>query len=163
MRNGKQRERSGERGLSYLELVVAAMVLLVLASAVIPIARWDDKRRREVRLRGTLRQVRDAIDLYHKYVEEQMIVQSDVEQMGYPLTLEELYEGVEVSEPDVPDVKLVKFLQRMPIDPITEETEWGLRSYQDDWDSTSWGGENIYDIYSLSPVRALDGTYYSEW
>ena len=163
MWNGKQRERSGERGLSYLEMIVASMVLLVLATAVIPLARWDDKRRREVRLRGTLRQVRDAIDLYHKYVEEQMIVQSDVEQMGYPLTLEELYEGVEVSEPDVPDVKLVKFLQRMPIDPITEETDWGLRSYQDDWDSKSWGGENIYDIYSLSPVRALDGSYYSEW
>jgi general secretion pathway protein G len=122
MWNGKQRKRSGERGLSYLEMVVASMVVLVLASAIIPLARWDDKRRREVRLRGTLRQVRDAIDLYHKYVEEQMIVQSDVEQMGYPLTLEELYEGVEVSEPDSPDLKLVKFLQRMPIDPITEET-----------------------------------------
>ena len=152
-----------ERGFSYIEMLVTAMVLIVLASAVIPLARWDDKRRREVRLRLTLRQVRDAIDLYHKYVEEGLILQSDVEQMGYPLTIEELVEGVEVNDPESPDAKTVKFLQRMPIDPITEEADWGFRSYQDDWDSDSWGGENIYDIYSESHVRALDGTYYRDW
>ena len=139
------------------------MVLMVLASAVIPLARWDDKRRREVRLRLTLRQVRDAIDLYHKYVEEGLIIQSDIEQMGYPLTIDELVEGVDVADPQSPDAKTVKFLQRMPIDPITGEADWGFRSYQDDWDSTSWGGENIYDIYSESTVRALDGTYYGDW
>ena len=155
--------RCRERGFSYLEMLVTAMVLLVLASAVIPLARWDDKRRREARLRLTLRQVRDAIDLYHRYVEEGLIQQSDVEQMAYPLTIEELVEGVDVSDPQSPDAKTVRFLQRMPVDPMSGETDWGWRSYQDDWDSDSWGGENIYDIYSLSPVRALDGTYYREW
>ena len=155
--------RRRERGFTYLEMLVTAMVLLVLASAVIPLARWDDKRQREARLRITLRQVRSAIDQYHKYVEEGLIQQSDVEQMGYPLTIEELVEGVDVSDPQSPDAKTVKFLQRMPVDPMTGETEWGSRSYQDDWDSSSWGGENVYDIYSLSTVRALDGTYYNEW
>ncbi len=152
-----------ERVFSYIEMLVAAMVLIVLASAVIPLARWDDKRRREARLRLTLRQVRDAIDLYHKYSEEGLILQTDVEQMGYPLTIEELVEGVDVNDPESPDAKTVKFLQRMPIDPMTELTDWGLRSYQDDWDSSNWGGENIYDVYSLSSVRALDGSYYGEW
>ena len=70
---------------------------------------------------------------------------------------------MDVSDPTSPEAKTVRFLQRMPVDPMTGETDWGWRSYQDDWDSDSWGGENIYDIYSLSPVRALDGTYYREW
>jgi len=155
--------RCRARGFTYLEMLVTAAVLIILASAVIPMARWDDKRRREVRLRLTLQQVRDAIDLYHKYVEDGLIMQSDVEQMGYPLTIEELVEGVDVADPQSPDAKNVKFLPRMPIDPITGEADWGFRSYQDDWDSTNWGGENIYDIYSESTVRALDGTYYRDW
>ena len=160
---GWQRRPRSERGFSYIEMLVTAGVLLILASAVIPLARWDDKRRREARLRVTLKQIRHAIDEYHRYVEEGLIVQTDVEQMGYPLTLEELVEGVEVGDPQSPEVQIIKFLQRMPVDPITETEEWGKRSYQDDWDSTSWGGENIYDVYSLSEVRALDGTYYNEW
>ena len=156
-------KRSGERGFSYIELIVTCMVLLVLATAVIPLARWDDKRRREGRLRVTLQQVRHAIDEYHRYVEEGLILQSDVEQMGYPVSLEELVEGVEVNDPQSPEAEIVRFLQRMPVDPITEDVEWGLRSYQDDWDSQGWGGENVYDIYSLSTIKALDGTYYNEW
>ena len=99
-----------ERGFSYLEMLVPAMVLMVVASAVIPLARWDDKRRREVRLRLTLRQVRDAIDQYHKYVEEGLIQRSDVEQLGYPLTIEELVEGVDVSDQTSPEAKTVRFL-----------------------------------------------------
>jgi len=157
------RRSRNQRGFSYIELLVTASVLLILASAVIPLARWDDKRRREGRLRVTLVQVRHAIDQYHKYVEEGLIIQTDVEQMGYPLTLEELFEGIEVADPLSPESTMVRFLQRMPIDPITDEPEWGLRSYQDDWDSKSWGGENIYDVYSLSEITALDGTYYNEW
>jgi general secretion pathway protein G len=160
---GWSRRPAGERGFSYIELLVTVGLLAILATAVIPLSRWDDKRRREARLRVTLHQIRWAIDEYHRYVEEGLIIQEDVEQMGYPLSLEELVEGVEVNDPQSPEVVIVKFLQRMPVDPFTEEEEWGLRSYQDDWDSDTWGGENVYDVYSLSPVRALDGTYYEDW
>jgi len=160
---GWQRRPRDERGFSYIEMIITAIVLMILASAVIPLARWDDKRRREARLRITLEQIRHAIDEYHRYVEEGLIMQTDVEQMGYPLTLEELVDGVEVNDPNATEVMSIRFLQRMPEDPFTEDTEWGLRSYQDDWDSDNWGGENVYDVYSLSPLKALDGTYYSEW
>lgn len=160
--DGRTRRRRSA-GFSYIELLVAAAVLLVLASAVIPMARWDDKRRREARLRTSLTMMRDAIDQYHKYVEDGLIVQKDIEQMGYPLTLEELVDGVEVGDPQSPESETIRFLQRIPVDPITELPEWGLRSYQDDWDSTNWGGENVYDVYSLSDLRALDDTYYNEW
>ncbi len=107
--------------------------------------------------------MRAAIDQYKKYVDEGLIIQQDVTQLGYPLTLEELVEGIDVGDPQAPDSRTIKFLQRIPVDPFTEEPIWGLRSYQDDWDSTSWGGENVYDVYSLSDLRALDGTYYNEW
>jgi len=154
---------SRQSGLSYIELMVALVVLAVLASAVIPLARWDEKRRREERLRVHLATMRQAIDEYKKYVDEGLIVQSDVEQMGYPLTLEELVEGVEVGDPNSPDSQTIRFLRKVPEDPFTGEAEWGLRSYQDDWDSNSWGGENVYDVYSLSDIRALDDTYYKDW
>ncbi len=173
-----------QRGLTFLELVVALMVLLVLASAAVPLARWDEKRRRENRLRIQLGVMRSAIDQYKKMADQGQIVQTDVEQMGYPLTLEELVEGVEVttvvdpgqvgqenspagglSGPGAPgtQVQVVRFLKRFPEDPISGEMIWGLRSYQDDWDSENWGGENVYDVYSLSEIRALDGTYYLDW
>jgi general secretion pathway protein G len=150
-------------GLTYIELIVAVSVMLVLATAALPLKRWDDKRRREAHLRSTLQSMRDAIDLYKKYSDEGLIIQTDVEQMGYPLSLQELVEGIHVGDPESPEGKTVRFLRRIPVDPITERAEWGLRSYQDDWDSTSWGGENVYDVYSLAPGRALDGTLYSEW
>jgi general secretion pathway protein G len=157
------RSRRTESGLTYIEMYVALAVLLVLAISIIPLKRWDDRRRREAHLRRTLETVREAIDAYKKYSEEGLIVQTDVEQMGYPLSLEELVEGVEVGDPNSPDAKTVRFLRRIPVDPMTEEEEWGLRSYQDDWDSDSWGGENVYDIYSLARGTALDGTEYSDW
>jgi general secretion pathway protein G len=152
-----------EGGFSYVEMMVAAAVVVVLASAVIPLYRWDEKRRREARLRLTLDNIRSAIDQYHKYVEEGLIIQQDVEQMGYPLDLQELVDGVEVTDPQSPETTIVKFMSRIPVDPFTGEAEWGQRSYQDDFDATSWGGENVYDVYSLSTMRALDDSYYSEW
>lgn len=159
------RRRIGDRaaGLTYIELLVAVTVILILATAVMPLKRWDDKRRREAHLRGTLQGMRDAIDLYKKYADEGMIVLSDVQQMGYPTSLDELVEGVHVGDPQSPEGKEMRFLRKVPVDPITGEAEWGLRSYQDDWDSSEWGGENVYDVYSLAPGRALDGTSYSEW
>jgi len=152
-----------ERGLTYIELMVAVAVLAVLATAAIPLAHWDEKRRRERYLRGELENMRQAIDLYKKYADEGLIALHDVDQMGYPQSLEELVEGVEVGDPQSTETQTIRFLQRIPVDPFTERAEWGLRSYQDDWDSTSWGGENVYDVYSLSTLRALDGTYYSAW
>jgi general secretion pathway protein G len=155
--------RKRESGFSYIELLVAATVLLILASAVIPLARWDQKRRDEVRLKMTLEMMRNAIDQYKKYADEGLIIQEDVEQMGYPRDLEELVEGVPIGDPHSPDSETIKFLRTIPVDPMTGEAEWGLRSYQDDWDSENWGGENIYDVYSLSRGMALDGSYYAEW
>ena len=152
-----------ERGLTYIELLVAAMVLLVLASAAIPLARWDHKRRGEKRLKVTLTMMRDAIDQYKKYADEGLIVQEDVEQMGYPPDLEALVEGVQIGDPQSTDVETIRFLREIPEDPLTGKVEWGLRSYQDDWDSKNWGGENVYDVYSLAPGIALDGSYYEEW
>lgn len=165
------RFRGGARGVSFIEMLVTLAVLMALASAVVPLYRWDDKRRREVRLKTTLETLRGAIDQYNKYMREGLIQPQDVEQCAiagaldtcWPLTLEELTEGVQVGDPQSPELKLVKFLQTVPVDPFTEEAEWGMRSFQDDWDATSWGGENVYDVYSLSPLQALDGTYYSDW
>jgi len=152
-----------QRGLTYLELLVAVSVVAVLASVAFPLHRYTQRRRDEARLRTTLRVVRVAIDQYKKYSDEGLIQQSDVEQLGYPRTLEELAEGVDVGDPQSPERRRLKFLARIPLDPLTSEERWGLRSYQDDWDSRSWGGENVYDVYSLSDGRALDGTSYADW
>lgn len=155
--------RASQRGLTYIEMVVACMVLLVLAGAVVPLARWDQKRRNERVLKTNLETMRAAIDRYKQYSDEGLILQQDVEQFGYPLSLEELVDGVEIGDPRQANSKTIQFLRRVPVDPFTGEAEWGQRSYQDDWDSDSWGGENVYDVYSLSDLRALDDTYYREW
>ena len=155
--------KSSQRGFSFLELLVAMIVLMILASAAIPLARWDQKRRYEQRLKVSLMLMRNAIDQYKEYTDAGLIIQTDIEQMGFPLTLEELVEGVDIGDPQSPETETIKFLYRIPKNPFTGETEWGLRSYQDDWDSDTWGGENIYDIYSTFNGKALDGSYYGEW
>jgi len=152
-----------QAGFSYIEVLVASLVLAVLATAAIPIARWDEKRSREKQLKVYLTMMRSAIDQYKKYADEGLIIPSDIDQQGYPLTLEELVDGVDVSDPNTPESRTVQFLYRIPVDPLTEEPVWGLRSYQDDFDSDNWGGENVYDVYSLATMVALDGTYYSDW
>jgi general secretion pathway protein G len=153
----------GQRGLTFVELLTALAVLVVLAGAAIPVLRWNEKRRLEVHLRGELQTMRDAIDQYHKYAIRGLIQQTDVDQMNFPRRLEELVEGVDVGDPSSPTPKTIKFLTRIPVDPMTGEAEWGIRSYQDDFDSDSWGEENVYDVYSLSDGVALDGTYYKDW
>jgi general secretion pathway protein G len=157
------RDRRAERGITYLELLAAVTVLAILATAIVPLARWDDKRRKEAELRFHLENLRQAIDLYKRYADEGLLTQTDVAQLGYPRNLDELVEGVDVGDPDSGERRSVRFLRRIPLDPFTGEATWGLRSYQDDWDSDSWGGENVYDVYSLAPGRALDGTYYNTW
>jgi general secretion pathway protein G len=155
--------RSRTRGLTVVEMLAALGVMMVLLSIAIPLTRWNDKRRREEQLRMELQMMRDAIDQYKKLSDDGKIQQKDVDQKGYPQSLEELAQGVDVGDPKSGKTKKMKFLQKIPVDPFTGTDEWGLRSEQDDWDATSWGSENVFDVYSLSGIKALDGTYYKDW
>ncbi len=155
--------RHRHHGLTTVELLAALGVLLVLVTVAIPLKRWDEKRRREDELRAGLRMMRDAIDAYKKHSDEGKIQQKDVDQRGFPRDLDDLVDGVDVGDPATGQTHKVRFLNRIPVDPFTGEAEWGERSYQDDWDSTSWGGENVWDVYSLYEGKALDGTYYRDW
>ena len=155
--------RHGQSGLTTVELLAALGVLMALVTIAIPLKRWDEKRRREDELRVELRMMRDAVDQYKKAVDEGKIKQKDVDQRGFPLDLDELVDGVDVADPVTGMTHKVRYLQYIPIDPLTQEAEWGKRSYQDDWDAESWGGENVYDVYCLFPGKALDGTYYKDW
>ena len=156
-------QRHRQQGLTTVEMLAALAVLMVLVSVAIPLARWDEKRRREVELRLELRMMRDAIDQYKKAADEGRIQHKDVDQRHFPLDLDELVDGVDVADPATATSHKVHYLQRIPVDPFTAEAEWGKRSYQDDWNSTSWGGENVYDVFSLYEGKALDGTYYKDW
>jgi general secretion pathway protein G len=150
-------------GFTYLELVATAAILMILASAIMPMARVTRKRQKEIELRRELRILRTAIDDYKKMVDAGKIGGQDVKlgSEGYPPTLEILVEGVnQVGRVD--GVKL-KFLRRVPIDPMTSNTEWGLRCYQDEPDSDSWCGSNVWDVYSKSQGEGLDGTKYHDW
>ena len=151
------------RGLTFIELLIVVAILMVIATVVIPMAQVAVKRQRELELKRALEQMRNAIDMYKMYADQGFIMQDDVEQEGYPPDLETLVDGVEIGGPENPIPKTIKFLRKIPIDPMTGEEEWGLRSYQDDFDSNSWGGENVYDVYSLSTGQALDETYYKDW
>jgi len=153
---------SAQRGFTYLELVATAAILMIMASAIMPMARVTRKRQKELELRRELRILRTAIDEYKKMVDAGRIGGMDVKlgSEGYPPTLEILVEGV--SQVGTVDKKL-KFLRRIPVDPITRTAEWGLRCYQDDADSDSWCGSNVYDVYTKSQGEALDKTKYGDW
>ena len=149
-----------QRGLTYLELMITVAILLVLAAAALPVARLTIKRQRELELRSALRQVRDAIDLYKRYSDEGAIPQEGLQSEGYPPDLKTLVEGVnQVGAVD----KKIRFLRRIPKDPMTNSLDWGLRSLQDDPNSLTWGRENVYDIYTTSEGTGLDGTPYNTW
>ncbi len=153
-------DRRPTAGYTVVELLVVCTVLSILAGATFPLAKHTFRRQKEFELRAALREMRNAIDEYKRYSDAGLIpIELGTE--GYPSELEVLVEGVQLVG-EVRDVKK-KFLRRIPIDPMTGEPEWGLRSYQDDWDSTSWGGENVYDVYSLSQARGLNGIPYEEW
>jgi general secretion pathway protein G len=148
--------------VTFLELIATAAILAILASAVLPLGRVAVKRQKELELRRALRQIRTAIDEFHSAAEAQRIGGPDLElgSEGYPADLEMLVEGVpEVGQLD----RKLKFLRRVPRDPMTGEAEWGQRCYQDEADSRSWCGDNVWDVYSLSRGEALDGTEYREW
>jgi len=150
--------RRSQKGFTLSELVMVVALIAILSTMVLPVAKFTVKRRKEAELRLALRQMRTAIDEY-KRLSDQGMIPVKIGGEGYPEELEELVEGVEL----VGQETKRKFLRRIPMDPMTKEVEWGLRSYQDDWDSTSWGGENVYDVYTLSESVALDGTEYKDW
>lgn len=156
-----KRQRSSEAGMTLLELVIACSILLILASAALPIQRYTIVRHREGELRRDLREMRNAIDRYKDMADKQQIrVQLGSE--GYPPDLDTLVKGIPVGATGATG-KNVRFLRRIPVDPMTGKTEWGMRSVQDDPDSQSWGGNNVFDVYSKSTGTALDGTKYSDW
>ena len=200
---------SRQAGMTLLELIIACAILLVLASAAMPVARYTVKRQKEAELHRELREMRDAIDRY-KDAADRNLIRVEVGTEGYPPDLDTLVKGVDLvsqqgagiagattpGQPIVPStgfggafgnsfgnsfgqgqnqgqnsgssqgqdlIRHVRFLRRIPVDPMTGHAEWGMRSAQDDPDSTSWGGKNVFDVFSLSTGAALDGTKYSDW
>jgi general secretion pathway protein G len=156
-------ERGDASGYSFIELLIVVTIVLILASAVQPLAKVAITRQKESELRRVLREMRTAIDKYKDAADAQMIPPTELKvgAEGYPPTLETLVEGVGVVN-DATGRKL-KFLRRIPIDPMTGSDEWGLRAYQDKPDTTSWGGQNVFDVYSKAGGTALDGSKYRDW
>ena len=150
-------------GYTFVEILVVAVIGMILASAALPLGKVTLQRQKEVELRRALREMRTAIDRYKDAADLQQIANFDLEpdDMGYPPDLDTLVEGV-TRAGDATNTKL-RFLRRIPIDPMTKEAEWGMRSYQDRPDSSTWGGQNVFDVYSKASGTALDGTEYSEW
>jgi general secretion pathway protein G len=188
---------SSQAGMTLLELIIACAILLILASAAMPVARYTVKRQQEAELHRELREMRDAIDRY-KDASDRNLIRVEAGTEGYPPDLDTLVKGVDVvsqtgagitgattpGQPLVPStgfggafgqtsgqsgsagqdlIRHVRFLRRIPVDPMTAHAEWGMRSVQDDPDSTSWGGKDVFDVFSLSTGTALDGTKYSDW
>src|SRR5580693_1732472 len=151
-----KRAGPGERGLTLIELIVTITILSILAGAAYPIARFQYKRQQERELRYDLWMMRDAIDKY-KDAADKNAFQTKVDSQNYPPDLQTLVDGVDVQG------KKVRFLRRIPIDPMTNKADWGMRSMQDDPTSDSWGGQSVFDVYSKSDGTALDGTKYKDW
>lgn len=152
-----------ERGYTFVELLVVTTIILILASAVQPLAKVTIQRSREAELHRVLREMRTAIDKFKDAADAGQIPTTELKanSEGYPPDLETLVEGVSVAN-DATGRKL-KFLRRIPVDPTTGDSDWGLRAYQDKPDSTSWGGQNVYDVYSKNGGTGLDGVKYREW
>ena len=148
--------RRGERGLTLVELIVTCSILTILAMAAFPLVRFQVKRQRERELHYDLWMMRDAIDKY-KDAADRGAFQTKVESQNYPPDLDTLVNGVDVQG------KKLKFLRKIPIDPMTNYTDWGMRPMQDDPDSDSYGGQSVFDVYSKSQGTGLDGTKYSTW
>jgi general secretion pathway protein G len=151
------RFRRSESGMTLLELVIASFVLLILASAALPVVRVTIERSKEEQLHKALRQIRDALDRYKDYADRNLI-RVEVGSEGYPPDLDTLVKGVKIGAD-----RKIRFLRRIPVDPMTGRADWNLQSVQDDPDSTSWGGSNVFDVHSKSQGTALDGTRYADW
>ena len=154
-----------ENGFSFIELLIVVTIISVLATGALGLSRWGSVRSDQIELRRALREIRSAIDAYHEAVEAGLL-ESPPDERGYPPDLESLVEGVELiatGEDEEDAIRRMKFLRRIPIDPMTGEADWGLRSYQDDSDSRFWGGENVYDVFSKSEGATIDGSRYRDW
>ena len=153
-------------GFTLVEMIITLSLLAVLALSALPLGKMAVKRETEVELQRALRLVRESIDAWKKLADE-VKIEVDEDTEGYPPTLEALVKGVEVQDKNATDKaarkRIVKFLRRIPKDPMTNSFDWGLRSYQDDPDSDVWGEENVYDVYTKSQALALDGTRYRDW
>jgi general secretion pathway protein G len=145
-----------DSGLTLVELIITVAIVGILASAALPMARFEVKRQKERELRRDLWEMRDAIDRY-KDAADRGGIQVKADSLGYPPDLQTLVDGVDVQD------KKVRFLRAIPTDPMTKTTDWGMRSNQDDADSDSWGGQNLFDVFTKSEGTALDGTKYNTW
>ena len=150
---------TGAAGMTLLELIVACGILMILASAALPVARISLKRQKEAQLREALHEIHTAIDRY-KDAADRNLIQVQVGTEGYPPDLDTLVKGVQLA--GAPD-RHVRFLRKIPLDPMTGTTDWGMRSVQDEPDTGSWGGQDVFQVYSRSTGIALDGTKYSDW
>ncbi len=159
IRNAQSAIYHHERGLTLVELIFTVAIISILSMAALPLARVSIKRQKEVELRRALREVREAIDRY-KDASDRGFVEVKFGSDGYPPDLETLVKGV--TQLNAVDKKL-RFLRRIPKDPMSGNTEWGMRSSQDSPDSNSYGGQNVYDVYTKNTATALDGTKYSDW
>jgi general secretion pathway protein G len=153
----KKMGKRAQRGFTLLELIIAATILSILTLMVIPISRVTIQREKEKRLRQALWEMRDAIDRYKDAADRGMF-QTKVDSQNYPPDLDTLVKGVEGQAG-----KKYRFLRSIPTDPMTNSQDWGLRSMQDDADSDSWGGQNVFDVYTKSQGKGLDGTNYKDW
>jgi general secretion pathway protein G len=187
----RREQRITQAGMTLLELIIACGILLVLSSAALPLARVTIKRQREAELRRDLRELRDSIDRY-KTDADKNLIRTEVGSENYPPDLETLVAGVNITLGGTSQIGIsaaalaagsgtaqggglssptsttempskVRYLRKIPVDPMTGKAEWGLRSIQDDPDSHSWGGHNVFDVYSLSTDTGMDGTNYGDW
>jgi general secretion pathway protein G len=151
------------RGYTFVELLVVSTIILILASAIMPLAKVTARRHRETELRRALREMRTAIDKYKDQADLGNISPLELKpgNENYPPDLQTLVDGVTAAND--PTGRKLKFLRHIPVDPMTHGTEWGLRSYQDKPDSTHWGGQNVFDVYTTFDATALDGTKYRDW
>ena len=159
LRSANKRRRGSESGLTLLELIIATSILLVLATAALPVVRTSVQRTKEAQLHKALREIRNAIDHYKDYADRNLI-RVEVGSEGYPPDLETLLKPIQIG---AGSDRKVRFLRRIPVDPMTGRAEWNLQSVQDDPDSTSWGGSNVFDVHSKSQGTGLDGTRYADW
>ena len=156
---GRPKSFWSESGMTLLELIISCSILLILSSAALPVAKYSVVRAKETELRRDLLEMRDAIDRYKEAADKNQI-KTEMGTNGYPPDLDTLVKGVQLGQSSD---KKIRFLRKIPIDPMTGQADWGKRAVQDDYDSTHWGGKNVFDVYSTSTATALNGTKYSDW